>query len=132
MPPPTDRFAAAPSDHGPTDLPPLEPLRRTLRVVSGKWKLEILCTLIDGPRRFTEIRRAIPGITHHMLAAQLREMEADGLLDRHAYDEMPPRVEYELTAAARALEPVAEALRIWGETHGGVAPSPRRGCQSAP
>ncbi len=120
MAPPIGRLAAAPSDHVPPDLPPLEPLRRTLRAVSGKWKLEILCTLIHGPRRFTEIRRAIPGVTHHMLAAQLREMEADGLLARHAYDEMPPRVEYELTAAARDLKPVAEALRIWGETHGGA------------
>lgn len=96
----------------------LQAIRLTLKAVSGKWKLDILRALKAGPRRFTEIRRAIPGVTQHMLAAQLREMEADGLVTRTAYDEMPPRVEYALTEAARALRPVGEALRAWGEAHG--------------
>ena len=95
----------------------LGPLQRALRAVSGKWKWEILCLLSGGPKRFTELRRAIPGVTQHMLAAQLKDLEQDGIVLRTAFDEMPPRVEYRLSDAGRDLRPVAEALQAWGEAH---------------
>jgi DNA-binding HxlR family transcriptional regulator len=98
--------------------PSLRPLQKALKAVSGKWKWEILCLLAGGPRRFTELRRAIPGVTQHMLAAQLKDLEQDGIVLRTAFDEMPPRVEYRLSDAGRDLRPVAEALRAWGEAHG--------------
>jgi DNA-binding HxlR family transcriptional regulator len=95
----------------------LEPLRRALKAVSGKWKWEILCLLSSGPKRFTELRRSIPGVTQHMLAAQLKDLEHDGIVLRTAFDEMPPRVEYELSPAGRELRPIAEALQAWGAAH---------------
>ena len=86
--------------------------------ISGKWKLEILCVLMDGVLRFGDLRRALPGITQHMLTAQLRDLEADGLLTRTPYPQIPPRVDYELTDAAYALLPVLRALRDWSAQHG--------------
>jgi DNA-binding HxlR family transcriptional regulator len=92
-----------------------------LRMITGKWKGEILWHLAQRTHRFGELKRAIPGITQHMLTAQLRELEADGLVTRTAYSEIPPRVEYEVTAAARALRPVFEALFAWSQQHGKLA-----------
>jgi DNA-binding HxlR family transcriptional regulator len=92
-----------------------------LRTITGKWKGEILWHLAKRTHRFGELKRAIPGITQHMLTAQLRELEADGLVKRTAYSEIPPRVEYEVTAAARALRPVFEALFEWSRQHGKTA-----------
>lgn len=90
----------------------------TLRLITGKWKGEILWHLARRTHRFGELRRAIPGVTQHMLTVQLRELEADGLVKRTIYPEVPPRVEYEVTPAARALRPVFEALFAWAEEHG--------------
>jgi DNA-binding HxlR family transcriptional regulator len=95
--------------------------RDALRTIAGKWKGEILWHLAKRTHRFGELRRAIPGITQHMLTAQLRELEADGLVKRTAYSEIPPRVEYEVTAAAHALRPVFEALFEWSRQYGKVA-----------
>lgn len=91
----------------------LVPFTPAMRSVMGKWKLEILWTLVQGKHRFGELRRAIPGITQHMLTLQLRELEADGLITRIAYAEIPPRVEYELTDMASGLTPVFEAFLAW-------------------
>ena len=91
----------------------------TIDAVAGKWKIEILCTLLDGARRFGELRRALPRITQHMLTAQLRDLESSGLLTRTVYAEMPQRVEYALTEAAYALLPVFRALHTWADLHGG-------------
>src|SRR5438046_2808644 len=74
---------------------------RALAMLTGKWKGEILWQLVQGTRRFGELRRAIPGISRHMLTMQLRELEAHGLVRRTVYTEVPARVEYELTDAAR-------------------------------
>jgi DNA-binding HxlR family transcriptional regulator len=90
--------------------------RRSLRALSGKWKVEILTALIDEPRRFGELRRAVPGVTQHVLTEQLRELAADGLVRRTAYGERALRVEYELTSAGYGLLPVFRALRDWSET----------------
>ena len=87
--------------------------RKALGVLTGKWKLEILWLLNQRLHRFGELRRAIAGITQHMLTAQLRELEADGLVKRTIYPEVPPRVEYEITPEARRLKPVFEAILRW-------------------
>ncbi len=88
-------------------------LRRALQSIGGKWKLEILWLLNQRTYRFNELRRAIPGVTQHMLTAQLRELEADGLIRRTAYPEVPPRVEYDLAESARRLRPVFDAIFQW-------------------
>ena len=85
-------------------------IRRSLAVFGGKWKLEILWLLSQRMHRFNELRRAIPGVTQHMLTMQLRELESDGLVRRTIYAEIPPRVEYEVTDDAMRLRPVFEAI----------------------
>ncbi|MGT0251130.1 winged helix-turn-helix transcriptional regulator [Burkholderia pyrrocinia] len=72
--------------------------------------------------RFGELRKAIPGITQHMLTAQLRELEADGLITRTVFAEVPPRVEYAITAKARGLGPTMEALTAWWNEYGRSVP----------
>ena len=92
----------------------------TLQFIDGKWKGVILYHLLSGTMRFNELRRAIPSVTQRMLTSQLRELEADGLVSRTVYPEVPPKVEYSLTARGRTLEPVLAALKVWGDTHAGV------------
>jgi DNA-binding HxlR family transcriptional regulator len=92
--------------------------QRALRLLSGKWKSEILWQLVDGKQRFGELRRAIPEVTQHMLTTQLRDLENEGLVKRTVYPEVPPRVEYEMTPAARALRPVFDELLRWSNTYG--------------
>lgn len=83
-------------------------------MIGGKWKLAILKTLIfKGTKRFSEFRREIDGITQTMLTKQLRELEVDGLIERKAYAEVPPRVEYTATANGLSLKPVYEAMHHW-------------------
>ena len=93
-------------------------LKKTLDVIGGKWKILILC-YIDAKEigRFGEMKRAIYGITNTMLASSLKEMEADGLIERHLYDEMPVRVEYTLTDKAKTLIPILLELKQWGEAN---------------
>lgn len=100
---------------------PVPELHRALGVITGKWKGDILWRLVQRAHRFGELKRAIPGVTQHMLTAQLRELEADGLLKRTVYAEVPPRVEYELTPAAKALRPVFDELFRWWREHGAAA-----------
>ncbi|MCS3748307.1 DNA-binding HxlR family transcriptional regulator [Xanthomonas arboricola] len=95
-----------------------EEMRRAFALLSGKWKLEIMWLLNQRMYRFGELRKAIPGITQHMLTAQLRELEADGLVSRTVYAEVPPRVEYAITEKARGLEPTMQALTAWWQEHG--------------
>lgn len=99
-----------------------EEMRRAFALLSGKWKLEILWLLNQRMHRFGELRRAIPGITQHMLTAQLRELEADGLVSRTVFAEVPPRVEYEITEKARGLGPAMEALTVWWQQYGSTVP----------
>jgi len=93
------------------------PTEAALDVIGGKWKSLILFQLFGGTRRFNELRRLIPNVTQRMLTNQLRELEADRLVHRKVYAEVPPRVEYSLTDFGRTLEPVIVALRHWGEAH---------------
>ncbi|WP_035037410.1 winged helix-turn-helix transcriptional regulator [Caulobacter sp. AP07] len=99
-----------------------EEMRRAFALLSGKWKLEIMWLLHQRIYRFGELRKAIPGITQHMLTAQLRELEADGLVSRTVFAEVPPRVDYEITAKARGLGPTMEALTAWWTEYGGSVP----------
>jgi DNA-binding HxlR family transcriptional regulator len=97
--------------------PSHEELRRAFAILSGKWKLELLWHLSQRTRRFGELRKAVPGITQHMLTAQLRELEADGLVSRTVFAEVPTRVEYAITAKTRELEPVIVSLIRWWRKH---------------
>jgi DNA-binding HxlR family transcriptional regulator len=99
-----------------------EEMRRAFALLSGKWKLEIMWLLNQRVYRFGELRKAIPGITQHMLTAQLRELEADGLLSRTVFAEVPPRVEYEITSKARGLGPTMQALTAWWKEYGKSVP----------
>ena len=92
-----------------------------LSLIDGKWKGVVLYHLLEGTHRFNEIRRRIPNVTQRMLTNQLRELEADGLILRTVYAEVPPKVEYSLTARGRSLEPVIAALKTWADGHLDVA-----------
>jgi DNA-binding HxlR family transcriptional regulator len=98
------------------DGPPPE-IQAALKVLSGKWTLMILCQLAKRVARFNELKRTIPGITQHMLTTSLRELEANGLVQRTIYAEVPPRVDYRLTPHGRSLKPVIEAMAHWGSLH---------------
>lgn len=99
-----------------------EEMRRAFALLSGKWKLEIMWLLNQRTYRFGELRKAIPGISQHMLTAQLRELEMDGLVLRTVFAEVPPRVEYEITAKARGLGPAMQALTAWWNEYGMSVP----------
>lgn len=92
-------------------------MEATLSLIDGKWKGVILFHLLDGPVRFNEVRRRIHCLTQRMLTAQLRELEADGLVVRTVYPQVPPKVEYSLSALGESLSPVFHALGAWGEAH---------------
>ncbi len=87
--------------------------QRTIRAITGKWKIEIICSLIEGPMRFGELGRALPGITQHMLTEQLRDLARSRIIIRTAYAEIPPRVEYALSKAGIDLMPTFASLRDW-------------------
>ena len=86
----------------------------TLSVMGGTWKPIILFQLLHGKKRFGELGRAIPGITQRMLTLQLRELEDAAIVQRTVYAEVPPRVDYALTALGQSLKPVLLAMRTWG------------------
>ncbi|MDJ0837351.1 MAG: helix-turn-helix domain-containing protein [Acidobacteriota bacterium] len=90
------------------------PVESTLEVIGGKWKTVILYHLREGKKRFGELKRVMPLTTQKVLTQQLRELEADGLVSRRVFPEIPPRVEYDLTELGRSLEPVLAAMCAWG------------------
>lgn len=89
----------------------------TLSVIGGLWKPLILFHLLDDKKRFMELTRLMPRATHRMLTLQLRELEADGVVARRIFAEVPPRVEYSLTDFGRTLAPLLGSLREWGELY---------------
>ncbi|NOX28630.1 MAG: helix-turn-helix transcriptional regulator [Actinobacteria bacterium] len=94
------------------------PLAPAMDVIAGKWKAEIAWNLCDGTaRRFNELRRLIGKVTPKMLAQQLREMERDGIITRTQFNEIPPRVEYQITDLGQTLGPLFSALAEWGYVH---------------
>ena len=99
-----------------SDLPAC-PVEATLTLIGNKWKVLILRDLMGGTRRFGELQRSVGGVTQKVLTAQLRAMEASGLLTRKVYAEVPPRVEYTLTELGYSLKPVLDAMWDWGEQY---------------
>lgn len=97
-----------------TNIPTQCPVTATLELIGGKWKTIILYSLSNGTRRFGEIAVRIPDISRKVLTEQLKELEADGLVKREEFKEIPPRVEYSLTDLGRSLSSVFNALEIWG------------------
>ena len=96
---------------------PACPVETTLTLISDKWKVLILRDLMNGTLRFGELKKSIGHVTQKVLTAQLRQMEASGLLTRKVYAEVPPRVEYTLTELGSSLKPVMDALWQWGENY---------------
>ena len=91
------------------------PVDVTLAVIGGKWKPAILWHLKKRPMRFSELERRFPDTTRKMLTQQLRELEADGLIRREVYAEVPPRVEYSNTERGRSINPVLDLMYDWGK-----------------
>lgn len=87
-----------------------------LSVIGGKWKPVILFCIANGVDRFGAMQRTVPGITKQMLTKQLRELEADEVISRKVYAEVPPRVDYALTDKGRSVLPVIEEMKAWGQT----------------
>jgi len=93
------------------------PVAVTLEIIGGKWKALILWHLSFKTLRFSQLQRRLQGVTQKMLTQQLRELERDGMLDRKVYAEVPPRVEYSLTAAGRSLQPILQQMCDWGSRY---------------
>ena len=96
---------------------PACPVETTLTLISDKWKVLILRDLMGGTKRFGELKKSIGHVTQKVLTAQLRQMEASGLLTRTVYAEVPPRVEYTLTDLGYSLKPILDAMWAWGEAY---------------
>lgn len=90
------------------------PVENALEQIAGKWKGLIIFHLMEGTQRFNELSRRVGTVTQRSLTKQLRELEADGIVNRHVYAVVPPRVEYGLTEKGKALEPIIVGLRTWG------------------
>ena len=102
------------------------PVEITLDILSGRWKVMIIHQLLEGTKRFNQLQRELAGITHRTLAKQLREMEEQGLILRHDFREIPPRVEYSLSPLGLTLKDVLQAMHVWAEKHGRQLPARRR------
>ena len=96
---------------------PACPVATTEALIGSKWKLLIMRNLLSRPWRFNELKKDLEGISQKVLTDSLRSMEADGLLTRTVYPEVPPRVEYTLTELGYSLRPILEAMRVWGEDY---------------
>lgn len=98
------------------DLPAC-PVKTTLSLIGDKWKVLILRDLMPGTKRFGELKKSIGSVSQKVLTAQLRDMEANGLISRKVYAEVPPRVEYSLTNLGKSLKPILDAMKNWGEDY---------------
>ena len=110
--------------HSRLDCNPGCSVEATISLIDGKWKCVILFHLLDGTFRFNELRRIVPTVTQRMLTNQLRELEADGLIVRKVYPQVPPKVEYSLSPLGRSLEPVLQTLKTWGDANIGLFTRP--------
>ena len=93
---------------------PACPVETTLMLIGDKWKVLILRDLMDGTKRFGELKKSIGTVSQKVLTAQLRDMEEKGLLTRKVYAEVPPRVEYTLTETGYSLKPILDSMWVWG------------------
>ncbi len=96
---------------------PACPVETTLMLIGDKWKVLILRDLLPGTKRFGELKKSIGSVSQKVLTAQLRDMEAKGLVSRRVYAEVPPRVEYSLTNLGKSLKPILDAMQTWGESY---------------
>ena len=96
---------------------PACPVETTLSLIGDKWKVLILRDLLPGTKRFGELKKSVGTVSQKVLTAQLRDMEENGLVHREVYAEVPPRVEYSLTELGRSLEPILNAMKVWGEDY---------------
>lgn len=101
----------------PDTAPARCPVTYCLSMIGGKWKPVILFCIANGVNRFGVMQRSVQGITKQMLTKQLRELEADGLVTRTVFAEVPPRVDYALSGKGRSVLPIIEEMRIWGTEH---------------
>lgn len=96
---------------------PACPVETTMTLIGNKWTVLIVRDLLQGTKRFSELRRSVGNVSQKVLTSNLREMEADGLVNRKVYAEVPPRVEYSLTPTGRSLKTVIDAMRTWGTSY---------------
>ena len=96
---------------------PACPVETTLMLIGDKWKVLILRDLMPGTKRFGELKKSIGNVTQKVLTAQLRDMEASGLVNRKVYAEVPPKVEYSLTDLGKSLKPILDSMWDWGEEY---------------
>ena len=101
--------------HTPAKELPACPVETTLTLIGDKWKVLILRDLMPGKKRFGQLKKSVGNISQKVLTAQLRAMEESGLVHRKVYAEVPPRVEYSLTALGQSLKPILDAMWAWGE-----------------
>ncbi len=95
------------------ELPPC-PVATTLMLIGNKWKIFVIQQLMDKPFRFSELRRAIPGISEKVLTDNLRALEKDGLITRTVFPEVPPRTEYALSNLGETMRPIIDSMATWG------------------
>ncbi|NTW96316.1 MAG: helix-turn-helix transcriptional regulator [Erysipelotrichaceae bacterium] len=93
------------------------PVEVTLSLLTSKWKIMVIRELLTGTKRFSEIKRVLPGVTQKMLTQSLRGLEEDGLIERKIYPVVPPKVEYKLSPLGLSLGPVIESMRTFGNTY---------------
>src|SRR5919205_2224478 len=103
------------------------PVCRTAEIISGKWTLLVIRDLADGSRRFCELERSLEGISPRTLSLRLRALEEQGIVERHTFPEVPPRVEYALTEKGHALLPLIEDMRRYGREWLGACGSSTKG-----
>mgnify|MGYP001386549295 CR=1 FL=1 len=96
---------------------PACPVATTVQMIGSKWKLLIMRNLLQRPWRFNELKKDLEGISQKVLTDSLRSMEADGIITRTVYPEVPPRVEYALTELGKSLKPILDSMRAWGEAY---------------
>ncbi|AME09231.1 MULTISPECIES: winged helix-turn-helix transcriptional regulator [Gemella] len=96
---------------------PACPVELTLTLISNRWRILIIRDLLEGTKRFGELKRSVGNVSQKVLTANLREMEKSGLINRKVYAEVPPRVEYSLTDLGNSLELVINSLGSWGMTY---------------
>ena len=97
--------------------PQICPAEKTAKLIGGRWKIVILWYLFQGVKRFSELQRALDGVSQKVLTQQLRDMERDGIVARTVYAQVPPKVEYSITPLGLSLKPVVEAMHQWGIEH---------------
>lgn len=96
---------------------PACPVATTVALIRSKWKLLIIRNLLARPWRFNELKKDLEGISQKVLTDSLRSMEADGIITRTVYPEVPPRVEYALTELGKSLKPILDSMQAWGEAY---------------